>query len=77
MNLLEPLVAYSLRRRRGFLIAVTSVLAAFQLIIVFVARTLEQSGRFQLMQGLMPDFIAEWTHMGAASFRGRYPRGGA
>ncbi|HEY6213832.1 MAG TPA: hypothetical protein VIW45_16175 [Vicinamibacterales bacterium] len=70
MSALEPLVAYSLRRRRGFLISVTAVLAAFQLIIVFVARTLEQSGRFQLMQGLMPDFIAEWTHMGAASFRG-------
>jgi len=64
------LVAHSLRRRRGFLIAVTLGLAAFQFLIIFVARTLEQSGRFQLMQGLMPDFIAEWTHMGAASFQG-------
>src|SRR5262249_6980500 len=25
---------------------------------------------FDLMKGLMPDFIAEWTHMGAASFQG-------
>ena len=64
------LVAHSLRRRRGFLIAVTLGLAAFQFLIIFVARSLEQSGRFQLMQGLMPDFIAEWTHMGAASFHG-------
>jgi ABC-type transport system involved in multi-copper enzyme maturation permease subunit len=70
MNGLLPLVRHSLRRRRGFLIAVTLVLAAFQFVIIFVARTLEQSGRFQLMQGLMPDFIAEWTHMGAASFHG-------
>jgi len=65
-----PLVAHSLRRRRGFLIAVTLGLAAFQFLIIFIARTLEQSGRFQLMQGLMPDFIAQWTHMGAASFHG-------
>jgi ABC-type transport system involved in multi-copper enzyme maturation permease subunit len=65
-----PLVRYSLRRRRGFLLSVALALAAFQFIIIFVARTLELSGRFQLMQGLMPDFIAEWTHMGAASYRG-------
>ena len=66
---LVPLVAYSLRRRRGFLISVALALAVFQFVIIFVARSLELSGRFQLMQGLMPDFIAEWTHMGAASFR--------
>jgi len=65
-----PLVAYSLRRRRGFLISVALALAVFQFVIILVARSLELSGRFQLMQGLMPDFIAEWTHMGAASFRG-------
>jgi len=65
-----PLVGYSLRRRRGFLIAVTLGLAAFQFVIILIARNLEQSGRFQLMQGLMPDFIAEWTHMSAASFHG-------
>jgi ABC-type transport system involved in multi-copper enzyme maturation permease subunit len=65
-----PLIAYSLRRRRGFLISIALGLAAFQFAVIFVARTLELSGRFQLMQGLMPDFIAEWTHMGAASYRG-------
>src|SRR5207248_6348335 len=70
MNGLLPLVAHSLRRRRGFLMTVSFVLAAFQFLIIWVARSLEQGGRFQLMQGLMPDFIAEWTHMGAASFHG-------
>jgi len=64
------LVRHSLRRRRGFLLSVALALAVFQFLIIFVARTLEMSGRFQLMQGLMPDFIAEWTHMGAASFNG-------
>jgi len=44
-----PLVGYSLRRRRGFLIAVTLGLAAFQFVIILIARNLEQSGRFQLM----------------------------
>ncbi|HYM25145.1 MAG TPA: hypothetical protein VEU08_18135 [Vicinamibacterales bacterium] len=70
MSALRALTVHSLRRRRGFILAVTLGLAAFQFAVVFVARSLERSGRFNLMQGLMPDFIAEWTHMGAASFQG-------
>src|SRR5215813_14269256 len=70
MSAVIALVRYSLRRRRGFLLSVALALTLFQVVIIFVARNLEQSGRFDLMKGLMPDFIAEWTHMGAASFQG-------
>jgi len=70
VNGLLPLVAHSLRRRRGFLITMVLMLAGFQFFMILVARDLEQSGRFQAVQALMPDFVAQWTNMVGASFRG-------
>jgi len=51
------LVRYSLRRWRGFLTATTLVLVVFQFFMILAARNLELSGRFQLLEAVLPAFM--------------------
>jgi hypothetical protein len=64
------LVRYSLRRWRGFLAATTLVLVAFQFFMILAARSLELSGRFQLLEAVLPAFMTQASNMIAASFTG-------
>lgn len=64
------LVRHSLRRHRAFLAAVCLSVAAVELFVIVAARSLEMSGRFSLLGGMLPDFIARLTNMALVSFRG-------
>ena len=64
------LVRHSLRRWRGFLAATTLVLVAFQFFMILAARNLELSGRFQLLEAVLPAFMTQASNMIAASFTG-------
>ena len=46
------------------------MLVAFQFFMILAARSLELSGRFQLLEAVMPAFMSQWTNMAAASFAG-------
>ena len=70
MNGVMALVGHSLRRWRGFLAAMAMMLVAFQLFMIIAARSLELSGRFQMLEAVLPAFMSEWTNMAAASFAG-------
>jgi hypothetical protein len=64
------LVRYSLRRWRVFLTATTLVLVAFQFFMILAARSLELSGRFRLLEAVLPAFMTQASNMIAASFTG-------
>jgi beta-exotoxin I transport system permease protein len=64
------LVGHSLRRWRAFLAATAMMLVAFQFFMIIAARSLELSGRFGLLEAVMPAFMSQWTNMAAASFAG-------
>jgi ABC-type transport system involved in multi-copper enzyme maturation permease subunit len=64
------LVGHSLRRWRGFLGATALLLMAVQFVMILTARSLELSGRFRLLEAVMPAFVSQWTNMAAASFAG-------
>ena len=64
------LVRHSLRRWRGFLAATTLVLVVFQFFMILAARSLELSGRFRLLEAVLPAFMTEASNMIAASFTG-------
>jgi ABC-type transport system involved in multi-copper enzyme maturation permease subunit len=70
MNGVMTLVGHSLRRWRGFLVATALMLIAFQFFMIVAARSLELSGRFGLLEAVMPAFMSQWTNMAAASFAG-------
>jgi ABC-type transport system involved in multi-copper enzyme maturation permease subunit len=70
MSGVMTLVGHSLRRWRGFLAATALMLIAFQFFMIIAARSLELSGRFRLIEAVMPAFISQWTNMAAASFAG-------
>src|SRR5215831_9316793 len=70
MIAVAALVRHSLRRWRGFLIAMTIALIAFQFFMIFAARSFDDSGAFAQMKTIMPEFLQQWTNMAAASFRG-------
>lgn len=70
MTAVGALVAHSLRRRRGFLIAALVTVVAFQFFMIAAARSLEESGGFSELRALMPDFLQRMTNMAAASFQG-------
>jgi ABC-type transport system involved in multi-copper enzyme maturation permease subunit len=65
-----PLIAHSLRRRRGLIAALSLVLAAFQVFMILTARAFEEAGTFRQISAIMPAFVAQWTNMAAASFSG-------
>jgi hypothetical protein len=64
------LIGHSLRRWRPFLTVAAVVLIVLQLFITLAARSLETSGGFLQLGGLMPQFLEQWTNMMAISFRG-------
>jgi hypothetical protein len=64
------LLAHSLRRQRGLLLAVCALLFAFQILLILVARGLEETGGFAQLESLIPDIVREWTNIPALSFRG-------
>jgi ABC-type transport system involved in multi-copper enzyme maturation permease subunit len=68
--MIAALIAHSLRRRRGFLVATALIMCGFQLFVIMAARSVFRSGGFQQLQALMPNFIEQWTNMMAASFQG-------
>ena len=70
MSGLAALVGHSLRRRRGLLLASAVMLIVFQFFMIFAARALENSGGFRQIEVLIPEFLAQWTNMMAASFQG-------
>jgi ABC-type transport system involved in multi-copper enzyme maturation permease subunit len=70
MSGVVTLVLHSLRRWRGFLAATAIVLMAVQLFMIVAARSLEVSGRFRLLEAVVPAFITQWTNMTAMSFAG-------
>lgn len=70
MRGLAALVLHSLRRRRGFLLAVCAVLFALQIVMTLVASELHKSGAFAQLEGLVPDFLEQWTNRVGLSFRG-------
>ena len=64
------LLRYSLRRWRVFLGSAALLLVAFQFFMILAARSLELSGRFRLLEAVMPAFMSQWSNMTAASFTG-------
>jgi hypothetical protein len=70
MSGVMTLVRHSLHRWRGFFGATAIVLIAVQFFMILAARSLELSGRFRLVEAVMPAFMAQWTNMMAASFAG-------
>jgi ABC-2 type transport system permease protein len=53
------LLGHSLRRIRTVLIAMAVMLAAFQVMLVLVARSIDQSGGFRQLAALMPSFVRD------------------
>jgi ABC-type transport system involved in multi-copper enzyme maturation permease subunit len=70
MSGVMTLARHSLRRWRVLLAATTLLLVAFQFFMILAARSLELSGRFRLLEAVMPAFMAQWSNMMAASFTG-------
>lgn len=70
MNSVGVLIGHSLRRRRGFLIAILSVLLLFQFLLIGVGRELHMSGMFAQIGNFLPDFMQGFASVGAMSFRG-------
>ncbi len=70
MSSLVALLRHSLRRWRAFFAATALLLIAFQFFMILAARSLELSGRFRLLEAVMPAFVAQWSNMTAASFTG-------
>ena len=52
MSGVMTLVGHSLRRWRGFLAAMAMMLVVFQLFMIIAARSLELSGRFQMLEAV-------------------------
>jgi ABC-2 type transport system permease protein len=70
---LRPLVARSLARGARVFAAVPAILAGFQVILVLVATTFQETRSFQLLTGLMPMTVQQAFGPGAlmlASFAG-------
>lgn len=59
MRSLRFLLTYSLRRVRTLVIAMGALLAAFQLILIVVARSIQGSNAFSNLEALMPPFARE------------------
>jgi len=70
MNSVFVLVRHSLRRRRGFLAAIVSILFLFQFLLIGVGRALHNSGMFAQIGNFLPDFMQGFASIGAMSFRG-------
>lgn len=70
MNSVLVLVRHSLRRRRGFLSAIVSILFLFQFLLIGVGRELHKSGMFAQIGNFLPDFMQSFASLGAMSFRG-------
>lgn len=64
------LLRHSLRRQRTLLIAVCALLFAFQILLILVARGLQDTGGFAQLENLIPDLVRQWTNVPALSFRG-------
>ena len=48
---------HSLRRVRNLVLGVAMLLGLFQVVMIFVARTLENSGQFAQLAALLPPFV--------------------
>lgn len=64
------LLRHSLARQRGLLVAAGSLFFGFQILLILVARGLERSGGFLQLEGLIPDFLEQWSNMAALTFAG-------
>jgi ABC-2 type transport system permease protein len=59
MNAGAQLILHSVRRHRVLVLSMSLVLAGFQLLLVFAARTLESSSSFSMFTALIPDFVRQ------------------
>lgn len=59
MNAVVTLARHSLARSRSLLVVLAAVLAAFELLLVVAADTLQQSGTFGSFAALMPPFMRQ------------------
>ncbi|MDB6035433.1 MAG: type transporter [Verrucomicrobiales bacterium] len=57
MTVLRLLLALSLRRALNLLIAMGLLLAGFQVLLVFIAGSIERSGEFEQLASLLPPFV--------------------
>jgi ABC-2 type transport system permease protein len=64
------LLSHSIRRQRILLIAACVLLFLFQILMILVARGLDQTGGFATLENLIPDAVRQWTNIPALSFRG-------
>jgi ABC-2 type transport system permease protein len=64
------LLGHSIRRQRILLIAACALLFGFQILIILVARGLQETGGFATLENLIPDAVRQWTDIPALSFRG-------
>jgi ABC-2 type transport system permease protein len=52
------------------LAAICGLLFAFQVLLILVARGLEETGGFAQLEGLIPDAVRQWVNIPTLSFRG-------
>ena len=57
--ILTALLSRSLARHRMLLVALTGLLAGFQVVLVLIARNLQRQGLYSQMAALMPPFVQE------------------
>jgi ABC-2 type transport system permease protein len=57
MRILFRLLGLSLKRARTLLLAMGLLLAAFQVLLVVIARSIEHAGEFEQMASLLPPFV--------------------
>jgi ABC-2 type transport system permease protein len=57
--ILTALLGRSLARHRTLLVALTGLLAGFQVVLVLIARNLQRQGLYSQMAALMPPFVQE------------------
>jgi len=62
------LLGHSLRRARGLVLITGGLLAAFQIILISVARSIENSGGFKQLSDLLPPFVRQLMGPSFASF---------
>ena len=60
----------SLRRHRALLGGACALLFAFQVVLILVARGLEETGGFAQIAALIPDFVKQWVNVFTPTFSG-------
>src|ERR1043166_9562549 len=59
MKLALILLAHSLKRARTMVLTLAAVLGAFQVLIILVAKSIQDSGTFEQFGAMLPSFVRE------------------